>query len=309
MKILFLLFLASLLFSKSSILPESTVAVVNGIAITEDELDREVRQLIPSTYIHTNVNTEKINLLKKKALDELVDKTLLYSYALKNNINVSSEEIQGVISSLMNRYESKELFNKALKESNFTMDTLIISVKKEEILKKLYKKKIEKTLNDEELKSYYEKNAHKFLEPEKIRVSLIYIKNDPKDPQGKEKALKKIKEAEELLAKGENFEYVAQTYSNDPSRVMGGDMGYLHRGILHSAVEETAFSMEVNKVSNVIVNDTGYYIVKTMDKKQQNQLSFETVKNRLEKELKKKEEDKRKEELLKSLSFNAVIVK
>jgi parvulin-like peptidyl-prolyl isomerase len=308
-RVLFLLFLATILLSKDVYLPENTVAVVNGIAISEDELNREITKLIPRSYVHTTVDEKKRNSLKKKALDTLINKTLMYDYAIKNNITASDEEVKSLLSVIVNRYNSAELFNKALIKSNFTVDTLKSSIKKDVILNKLYKKEIEFILSDEQLKNNYEKNKHRFLEPEKIRVSLIYIKNDPQDPKGKEKAIKKAKEAEKMLADGENFEYVAQTYSDDPTRVMGGDLGFIHRGRLHPSIEDTAFSLDINEVSNVIINDIGYFIVKVKDKKKQNQLSFETVKDSLGKKLKNKEEDLRKEKLLKRLMLKAVIIK
>lgn len=309
MRVLFLLFLSTILLSKDVYLPENTVAVVNGIAISEDELNREITKLIPRSYVHTTVDEKKRNSLKKKALDTLIKKTLMYDYAIKNNITASDEEVKTLLSVIVNRYSSAELFNKALIKSNFTVDTLKSSIKKDIILKKLYKKEIEFILSDEQLKNNYEKNKHKFLEPEKIRVSLIYIKNDPQDPKGKQKAIKKAKEAEKMLAEGENFEYVAQTYSDDPTRVMGGDLGFIHRGRLHPSIEDIAFSLDINKVSNVIINDIGYFIVKVKDKKKQNQLAFETVKDSLGKKLKNKEEDLRKEKLLKRLMLKAVIIK
>ncbi|WP_373071333.1 peptidylprolyl isomerase [Sulfurimonas sp.] len=309
MRVLFLLFLATILLSKDVYLPENTVAIVNGIAISEDELNREVTKLIPRSYVHTTVDEKKRNSLKEKALDTLIKKTLMYDHAIKSNITASDEEIKSQLSVIVNRYSSAELFNKALIESNFTVDTLKSSIKKDVILNKLYKKEIEFILSDEELKNNYEKNKHKFLEPEKIRVSLIYIKNDPQDPKGKEKAIKKAKEAEKMLADGENFEYVAQTYSDDPTRVMGGDLGFIHRGRLHPSIEDIAFSLDINKVSNVIVNDIGYFIVKVKEKKKQNQLAFETVKDSLGKKLKNKEEDLRKDKLLKRLMLKAVIIK
>ncbi|MDD3506572.1 MAG: peptidylprolyl isomerase, partial [Sulfurimonas sp.] len=132
---------------------------------------------------------------------------------------------------------------------------------------------------------------------------------DPKAKDGKQEAKKRIEEAQALLKSGENFPYVAQNYSNDPSRVMGGDMGYLHKGMLDPDVEAKAFSMDINTTSEIIEKDIGYFIVKVEDKTSANQLSFDNIKNGLKTELKKKEEDKRKADLLEKLKKNSVIVK
>lgn len=305
---LIIAFTASL-FGEKTLLPESTVAVVNGTAISVDERDKEVGKLLPKEYFHTNINEEKLKALQEKALDSLIERTLLYNYAVSKNIKVTDIEIDEVMTNLASRLGSKKKLEDAIKQLGFTKKSFTEAVRKDEVLKKLYKKEIETKISDEELKEYYDKNMYKFKEPEKLRVRLIYVKNDPKAKDGKQEAKKRIEEAQALLKSGENFPYVAQNYSNDPSRVMGGDMGYLHKGMLDPDVEAKAFSMDINTTSEIIEKDIGYFIVKVEDKTPANQLSFDKIKNGLKTELKKKEEDKRKADLLEKLKKNSVIVK
>ena len=290
-------------------LPEATVAVVNGIAISEDELDKEVGKELPRAYFHSNVTDDKLKVLKEKALKSLIEKTLLYHYALSKNITVSDREVEKVIEKLEDAYGSKAQFANVIKRLGFTAETFKKAVKKDEVLKKLYKKEIEVLLSDKELEIYYKKNRYKFKEPEKIRVRLIYVRNDPTDPKGKEKAKKRVDEAYKKLKEGADFADLAAEYSNAMSRIKGGDMGYLHRGRLDAAIEEKAFAMDSDTVSEIIEADIGYFIVKVEDKIEPNQLSFETVKGGLRQELKQRQEDERKSELLKQLMSSAVIVK
>lgn len=298
-----------MLIAKEVLLPEATVAVVNGIAISDDELDKEVGRLLPKAYFHSTLDEDKLKKLQEKALDSLIEKTLLYGYALSKNITVSEDEVEVVMQKLTKTYGSKTALNDAIKRLGFTQTSFKDAVKKDETLKKFYKKEIEVDFSDRELKEYYEKNKYKFKEPEKIRVRLIYVRNDPKDPKGKVKAKKRIDEAFKKLQDGVSFADVAAKYSTAMSRIKGGDMGYLHRGRLDKAVEDKAFSMDVNTTSDIIEDDIGYFIVKVEGKKKQNQLSFETVKKGLKKDLKKKEEEKKKSQLLENLMSKSVIVK
>ena len=297
------------LFGEKALLPESTVAVVNGTAISVDERDKEVGKLLPKEYFHSKLSEDKLKDLQEKALDALIDKTLLYKYALSKNIKATDSEIDEVMTNLAARLGSKDKLKEAIARLGFTDESFRKAVKKDEVLKKLYKKEIEVDPSDEELKRYYDENIYKFKEPERIKASLIYVKNNPEDPNGREKAKKRAQEAMELLNSGENFAYVAQNYSNDPSRVMGGDMGYIHRGMLEPAVEEEAFSMDVNTTSEIIEKDIGYFIVKVNEKSPENQIPFEKTKDKLKRELKEKEEEKRKADLLEKLKQNSVIVK
>lgn len=301
--------LAVSLFGEKTLLPESTAAVVNGIAISIDERDKEVGKLLPKAYFHSTVNDEKLKKLQEEALESLIEKTLLYSYALSNNINITESEIDDVMTNLAARYGSKDALQDAIKRLGFTNATFRYAVKKDEVLKKLYKKEIETKISDKELREYYDKNMYKFKEPEKIRVRLIHVRNDPEDPQGREKAKKRINEAFQELKEGTDFADVAAKYSTAMSRIKGGDMGYLHRGRLQKNVEDVAFSMDINNTSSIIEQDIGYFIVKVEDKLVPNQLSFEMVKESLAKDLKEKEESRKKSELLERLMKNSVIVK
>lgn len=307
---LFLIIVLSVsLFGDKTLLPESTVAVVNGIAISVDERDKEVGKLLPKAYFHSTVNDEKLKNLQEQALESLIEKTLLYSYALSKNINITESEVDDVMTNLAVRYGSKEALEDAVKRLGFTKATFRDAVKKDEVLKKLYKKEIEVEIGDKELQEYYDKNMYKFKEPEKIRVRLIHVRNNPEDPDGREKAKKRIDEAFKNLQDGVDFADVAAKYSTAMSRIKGGDMGYLHRGRLQKDVEDVAFSMDINDTSSIIEQDIGYFIVRVEDKLVSNQLPFEKVKDGLAKDLKKKEENRRKSELLERLMQNSVIVK
>ncbi len=307
--ILFLVLLHSYIFADKAMLPESTVAVVNGVAISEDELDKEIAKELPQTYYHASLTDAKMEALKKKALDSLIERNLFYAYALSKKIVVSDEEVEDIVEDIIKQNKSEEYVIKGLKERGFTMLTFKKAIKKSRTLQMLFKEEIEVTISDEELKEYYEKNKFKFKEPEKIWVKIIYVRNNPTDPEGREKAKQKIEKAQEELNEGENFAFVAQRYSADRSRVKGGDLGFVHKGRLESVVEEIAFSMDINTTSDIIEKDIGFYIVRVKDRKKQNQLGFEKVKDGLIKDLKKKEEAKKKSALLEKLLSTAVIIK
>lgn len=295
-------------FQKNPLLPESTVAVVNGIAISEHELEREVAVEMPNTYFHSTVDGEKLEDLKKKALEKLVKKNLLYSYGL-SKVSVTKDEIEDIMEAIIEQNESEEYVVKGLKQLGYTVKTFKKAVKKEELLRKLRIKELKVSISDDELREYYDKNMYKFKEPEKIRVRMIYIRNDPKDPEGHVKAKSKVEEAMEKIKAGEDFADIAAEYSNAMSRIKGGDMGFLHRGRLDKEVEEEAFALKKGDMSEIIEKNIGFYIVKVEDKITPPQKTFEEIKAGLKKELEAKEEKIKREKLLEKLMATAVIIK
>jgi len=75
------------------------------------------------------------------------------------------------------------------------------------------------------------------------------------NPSKEEKsaALKKIREAQARLKKGDDFAELARQYSEDPgSKDRGGDLGYFSRGDMVPAFDKAAFALAVGQTSDII---------------------------------------------------------
>lgn len=306
--VLFLLISLTCIYA-GSLKNQEIKVMVNGVQITKAEIERGVKALFPARYYHGTISNEQMAEFEKKVTDELIENELIFQHAKSIGIDVAEKDIDQSIEKLKTLLESEKKYEDALAKAGLTTQSLRYSIYKEEMIKRFHSKMIETTLSEEELKNYYEKNKYKFKEPQKIKTRIIYVKNDPTDPKGKTKAKQKIDEAFKKIKDGEDFADVAAKYSTAMSRIKGGDMGYLHKGMLEPAVEEKAFAMDKGSVSEIIEDDIGYFIVKVEDKSEQNQLTFEAVKKSLSKELKIKIEKEKKAALLKKLTSTAVIVK
>lgn len=291
------------------VLDVDIAAIVNGVKITKISVDRGVTRLFPTRYMHARISEEKINAFKKDVLDELIEEELLFQYAKSIGIYHSIDEIDKAIEDYKKTFKNSEVFQDSLTKSGWTVGELRDAIYKDNILKKFHNEKIATNLNEKDLREYYDNNLHKFREPEKISVNVIYVKNNPTDPNGKTKAKKRVEEAYKKVKDGENFADVAAKYSTAMSRINGGDLGYLHKGMLEPKVEKIAYAMDVGKVSEIIELDMGFYIVKVNARSESKQLSFDSVKKRLAIDLKKKLEKEKKEKLLKRLMSTAVIIK
>ena len=311
MKIVFLILISiTLLYSESKSTQHKEIDVlVNGVKITKAEIDRGVKALFPARYYHGTISNEQMDTFKKKVVDELIENELMFQHAKSSGINVPSKDIDESVEKFKILISTDKKYKDVLSKTGYTIQSLREAIYKEEILKKLQKEMIETTLSEEELKDYYEKNRYKFKEPQKIQTRIIYVKNNPTDPNGRTKAKQRIDEALKKLKDGEDFADVAAKYSTAMSRIKGGDMGYLHKGMLEPVVEEKAFAMDKGTVSGIIEEDIGFFIVKVEDKTEPNQLSFESVKKGLAKDLKIKIEKEKKVALIKKLISTAVIVK
>lgn len=83
------------------------------------------------------------------------------------------------------------------------------------------------------------------------------------------------KEVSDQLAAGQTFEKVAALY--DP--ITRGDIGWFPRGYLQlKAVEDAAFALPVDAVSQVFQTEIGFHYVKVVERQQDRPLSHEVLK-------------------------------
>jgi len=135
-----------------------------------------------------------------------------------------------------------------------------------------------------------------------VRASHILIKVEPKAKESeKEDALKKIKEVQEKQKKGGDFAKLAKEYSQGPSNVKGGDLGFFKRGQMVPAFEEVAFKLKPGEVSEIVNTRFGYHLIKVVDKKPESTVPFEEIKERIGQYLKQQKVQKEVKQLVEKL--------
>lgn len=310
-KIILALFALSFLFANNPNKKpsDSVVAEINGVVIKKSALEKEAQKAISNTYFHSSVPDEKLKELEVEALEKLINKILIFQHATNIGIKASKNEIKDLEKNIIKNFKSKEYFYKALEESNLNYEGFLKEIEKDIIVNKFFEKHIKTELSDSDLKKYYEKNKYKFKEPEKVKLRLIYIKNDPTKKDGKKLAKERAKEAYEKIKKGENFADIASKYSNHDTRIFGGDMGFVHQGRLDPQLEKITNGLDINQTSDLIEQDIGYFILKVEEKKEPSLLPFDLVKTGLKKELIEKAEKEKIEKLIKKLTKEAQIKK
>ncbi|ACO04786.1 MAG TPA: hypothetical protein DEP48_01270 [Persephonella sp.] len=280
------------------------VAKVGDVEITEMEVQRMMKILLPMNFYHRNITEEKLKEIREKAIQNLIYRELLYYEAKKKGLKVTEKEINNLMDQLIKQYKSKENLEKLLKQTGLTIEGFKKELEKRLLVDKLIKKYAIVSLTDKDLKEYYEKNKDKFKEPASVKVRYIYIKVDPSDPKGREKAREKAKKAYKEIKEGKDFGDVAYRYSDDLSRIKGGDIGYVHKGRFPKQIEEEIYKLDVGQVSKIIETDTGLHIVKIEDKRPPRLVPYEEIKDKLKKELTEVMQERKFNELIKDAKKN-----
>jgi peptidyl-prolyl cis-trans isomerase C len=152
-------------------------------------------------------------------------------------------------------------------------------------------------VSEAEAKVFYKNNSERFKQPEQIKASHILVKVDNQaDTPTKDLANKKIKDIQKKLEAGEDFALLAKEFSEGPSNINGGDLGYFKRGQMVKPFEDAAFKLIPGEVSDIVETRFGYHLIKVVDKKPESVVSYDNVKDKITQYI----EQEKKGEVIKS---------
>ena len=145
------------------------------------------------------------------------------------------------------------------------------------------------TVSDDDLRKYYTENAKRYTSTEERRASHILVKVDA-GASAADRANAKAK-AEGLLAEVKKnpaaFAEIARKNSDDPgSAEKGGDLDFFGRdGLAAKPLEDAAFKLKTDEISDLVESDFGYHIVKLTAARGGDKKPFEAVRAELENEV------------------------
>jgi peptidyl-prolyl cis-trans isomerase D len=145
---------------------------------------------------------------------------------------------------------------------------------------------------------------------ERVRVSRILVKISPNASENeKKRALKTAQDIRDQLVNGTStFADIARAVSEDPeSAARGGDIGYVLRGVSPPEFERVAFSIQVGDISDPILTEIGYNLIRVQEKRAAETPEFDHFKDELGKAMMNMKFQKDLEAFIKSLKDKAVI--
>ncbi len=152
--------------------------------------------------------------------------------------------------------------------------------------------------SEDELQKRYEQEKQRFVKPEQRLVSHILI-NVPKNatPDQQKAALAK---AEKIAGEATpaDFAKLATEDSEDlGSKPVGGDLGWLEKGVTNAAFDDALFAMQKGQISKPVLSDEGYHILWLRDVRSGQAKPFAEVRDQLVKEATDGQVDRKYNEL------------
>jgi parvulin-like peptidyl-prolyl isomerase len=132
-----------------------------------------------------------------------------------------------------------------------------------------------------QLEQYYQSHKDKFTSPEQVHLQMILLKVDPSSPQTKwDGAMDEGKAIAGRLKKGADFAELAKLHSGDPSADKGGDMGYVHAGMLPEPAQKAVDKLKPGEASEPIALMEGIGIFRLQARKAPLLNPLDTVRER-----------------------------
>jgi peptidyl-prolyl cis-trans isomerase D len=123
--------------------------------------------------------------------------------------------------------------------------------------------KKEVAVKDAEIDKYYKDNTAQFQEPDKVRVSRIWL---PFAPADKDAVLAQARDVQKRAKGGEDFAGLAKTFSKDAKASSGGDWGLVDWKSLTAAETEAVGKLDKDGVTDVIETEGGAAVFKVTEK-------------------------------------------
>lgn len=208
---------------------------------------------------------------QKQFLDRVVRRELLLQEAEKRKLGDQAEVAEQV--------------------ANLRRELMIRALVQDEIGGKV---KVE----EKEVQEYFTAHPDEFSgDTVRLRHILVQTEGEAKDVQAR-------------LAKNEPFEELAKKVSRDTnSAPKGGDLGYLGREQMLPDFAKAAFALKAGEVSDPVKTPFGFHLIKLVDRKKGQPMTFDQVKGQLQRRLLDERQAQRFQAWIKDLEGGAKITR
>jgi len=284
-KILVLTFLTTVLIQINCIGQEldKILAVVEEDVVLESELEEQIFRVKEQIQAQGAKMPPRI-ILQRQVLERLIFDKVQLAVANQVGISVDDATLSRAIASIAKRNEMEiEEFFKVLKSENFDPETFKQQIREEILIAKLRKNEIDKRIRvtPTEIDNYLRNQSISGDDKDEYKISHILVSlpvnaGDAEIQQAREKA----NEAHSQLVNGTDFNLVSINFSDSPKALDGGDLGWRKRNEIPSLFADTVSYMNINEVSPIFTNSSGFHIIKLTDQRKSGKILVQQHKAR-----------------------------
>lgn len=282
-------FIAASSFAAQAI--ESIVVRVGDRIITRSMYERRLRDAFAEadqSGAPADQIAAKKQELRKGLVDDLINELLIKDRADRLGITVSDVEIKDAVMRLKQQYgiSTDEQFEESLKKSGLTRAEMEVRLRDTLITNKVFARELRnrEDLDDRELRERYDREKEHYRLPERAHLREIVIVR-PDNAATVDAARQKAGEITAAVKAGADFAKTALTSSESGTKEKGGDLGDVNRGELLPDLDKAVFNAAQGAVIGPIETKSGWHILKVEQRLPSEVPAFESVKDRLRKDV------------------------
>ena len=253
----------------------TVVVELYGKEITMGQIDTMALSVLKKKGISplTKEGKEELRRIRPNIMEAITTNMLLYHLASEAGVIVSDASVEELFQRYRSQKSTAEEFEETLAIDGLTPETFREQIRDEIMTRNFMALKmgdiLSEPVSDEEIEKYYNENPEDFGDPGSAHIAHIYIEAYDFMSKDKRNAAKKtIETIYNLLLAGANFEELASQYSNDEkSRSRNGDMGWIKKGNLFPALDNSIFKTKKGEITTILEGPDGFHIFKVLDKK------------------------------------------
>ena len=258
---------------------QALFAKVGDKEITVGQYQQYYNRTIRERFYHSKPPEAELVEVRKQVGEELIIRELALLEAARLGLEPDSKKIQDRLEQYDKRYAESPRWQQ---QRAALLGALKVKLEQDDLVKQVERRgRNVAPPSEEELMAYYRQYPEKFTEPMQQKLSLILLVVDPSSTSDVwQAALEAGRKIVGELRGGADFAEYAREYSADVSAEKGGDMGYVHREMLSSPVQQALDKLEPGEISDAIRTLQGVAVLRLEDRKPEHLREFADVKDR-----------------------------
>lgn len=230
---------------------EPVFARVNDHTISLQEFYARYNALIRQRFYHGAPPESQAEAVRQEVADVLIERELLVEEAGRRGIQPDETKVEKAVAAAETRYAAEPGWQQQREK--------LLPRLKEQISRQSLIEQVEKAIKDvpppadTEARAFYDQKPDLFTEPEKLHMSIIVLSVDPSSP--KEVWASAREEMQKILTRikeGADFAEMARQYSSDKSAANGGNLGYIHEGMLSEPLQAKIDKFQTGEITEPV---------------------------------------------------------
>jgi parvulin-like peptidyl-prolyl isomerase len=222
--------------------PVTPFAVIGADSISRQEFQAALHEGMRRTFFHGAPEPEQLAAYRRGVAQRLIDRVLLRQEIKRRRLVADAAAVDAGLLKIEQRLTANPEWQA---DRERALPLLRARLEEENTLAQLEAQARQVAEPDAvAIRKYYQDHPEQFTTPERVRVSLILLKVEPSAPVQAWQAAEQ--EAIQLVGKlrgGADFAALARLHSADTSAAKGGDLGYIHRGMLAAEAQQALDKM------------------------------------------------------------------